>query len=200
MSDASKPAYRFWIAALGIFSALATIQIIFLTVQNRHLKMAAVATASEAVGLKSGDKISGFKATAAATGQDYSVSYDDSDHLLFILSTTCPWCEKNIANWKNLADKSKGKPLRIVGISVDPATESRAYAERHHLNFEVVTASPEIVSDYKIASFPQTILVRRGGGIEKVWQGLLSEKAVDEISRAAMGDCAGTPCVASATH
>lgn len=183
MGEQKGASHKFWLAVLSIFAGLATIQIIFLTIQNRELKKAlGVSTSVEPMdSLKPGDQIPGFSAVNAS-GAQTKVAYDEADYLIFITSTKCPWCDKTLPSWKEISDKAKGRSIRIVSIAIDGNADIKAYAKDHGLNFEVVSfPDASLQSSYKAFSTPQTILVKRGGQVEKMWPGMLSETAKNEI-------------------
>ena len=183
MTNQKTTSGKFWIAVLAIFSGLATIQIVFLTMQNRELKRSlGVANAGERIdALKPGDKLPAFNGINAA-GMETKVSYDDGDHLLFITSTKCQWCEKTLPSWKEIAETVKGKSVQAISISIDGKGEIESYIKNRSLNFDVLNfPNASIQQVYKAYSTPQTILVKQGGLVEKVWMGALSETTKKEI-------------------
>jgi peroxiredoxin len=185
MRTTDKTPPRFWVAALAIFAGLATIQIAFLAYQNRELKQAiAQARApAEPDRLKPGDRVAPFDAVGGAGGQT-RVSYDDeARYLVLITSTKCQWCTKTLPAWKEIAAQAEGRGVRVVGISLDGEGEMEKYRTENGLNFEVVNfpADPAVQATYKAYATPQTILVGRGGRVERVWPGALDEKTKDEV-------------------
>ncbi|HEX5707943.1 MAG TPA: redoxin domain-containing protein [Pyrinomonadaceae bacterium] len=185
MNTPDKTALRFWVAALSIFAGLATIQIAFLVYQNRELKQAIALSRSapEPDGLKPGDQVAAFDAVGGAGGQT-RVSYDDAErYLVLITSTKCQWCTKTLPVWKEIAEQAGGKGVRVVGISLDGEGEMEKYKRENGLNFEVVNfpEDPVVQASYKAFATPQTILVGRGGKVERVWQGALNEAAKNEV-------------------
>jgi thioredoxin-related protein len=83
---------------------------------------------------------------------------------------------------KRYPDKAKGRPIRIVSIAIDGNADIKAYVRDHGLNFEVVNfPDPALQSNYKAFSTPQTVLVKRGGQVEKIWPGMLSDTNKNEI-------------------
>lgn len=186
MSRPDKTPLRFWVAALAIFAGLATIQIAFLAHQNRELKrvIAGAGGAPEAPDrLKPGDTVAAFDAVAAE-GRRTRVAYDDAArYLVLITSTKCQWCTKTLPVWKEIAAQAGEKGVRVVGISLDGEGEMEKYKLENGLNFEVVNfpEDPSVQLSYKAYATPQTILVGRGGRVERVWAGALDEKAKDEV-------------------
>jgi peroxiredoxin len=183
MANQKTTSGRFWIAVLAIFSGLATIQIGFLTKQNRELKSEiGVANSGQRVeGLKPGDNLPAFNGINAV-GMETRVSYDEGDHLLFITSTKCPWCEKTVPTWKEIAETIKGKSVQAISISIDGKGEIESYINNRGLNFDVLNfPDASLLKVYKAFSTPQTILVKQGGRVEKVWMGMLSETTKKDI-------------------
>ena len=176
---------RFWIAIFGIYAALATVQIVFLTVQNRKLKNSiALSTASvnKVDGLKPGDMLTGFNTIDDVAKNDTRISYDVSPSLVFITSTRCQWCAKTVPIWKELADAARLRSIQIIGISTDGKGELGSYMKDNALNFVVVSfPDRKIQAAYKAFSTPQTLLVAQGGRVEKVWLGMPSETTKKEI-------------------
>jgi peroxiredoxin len=185
MTNPAKPAYRFWLVVLSIFAVLATFQIVFLTIQNRALKhaLSGPQTGKTPDFLKPGDQAQAFNGIDA-NGQTTRIAYDDADYLILITSTSCPWCARTMPIWKDIADKAKGKPLRVVAVAIDGKGELPAYIQKNGINFDVVNfAEPSTQSSYKAFSTPQTIFIKRGGRVEKTWQGLLTEKTENEVTK-----------------
>lgn len=176
---------RFWIAVFGIYAALATVQIVFLTVQNRKLKnsIALSATSVNKVdSLKPGDILTGFNTIDDVVKNDMRISYDASDSLVFITSTRCQWCAKTVPIWKELADAARLRSIQTIGLSTDGKGELGSYMKDNELNFVVVNfPDAKIQAAYKAFSTPQTLLVRQGGRIEKAWMGMPSETTKKEI-------------------
>lgn len=183
MANQKTTSGKFWIAVLAIFSGLATIQIAFLAKQNRELKREiGVANSGQRVeGLKPGDTLPAFNGINAV-GMETRVSYDEGDHLLFITSTKCQWCEKTVPTWKEIAETIKGKSVQAISISIDGKGEIESYINNRGLNFDVLNfPDASLLKVYKAFSTPQTILVKQGGRVEKVWMGMLSETTKKEI-------------------
>lgn len=175
---------KFWVISLAIFAVLATAQIVFLTIQNRQLKQAITAMNSKTApeSLKAGDQVPAFK-SIDADGKEKLISFEDTDCLLMITSTTCPWCAKTLPVWKDIADKAKGSSLHIVGVSLDGKGHINEYTNQNGINFEVVNfADPASQGIYKAFATPQTIFIKRGGKVAKTWQGLLTEKQEKEVT------------------
>lgn len=184
MNRTDKTPLRFWVAALAVFAGLATIQIAFLAYQNRELKLAITRAAAPPAPdrLKPGDQLAPFD--AVGEGRQTRVSYDaDARYLVLITSTKCQWCAKTLPAWKEIAAQAEGRGVRVVGISLDGEGEMEKYRRDNGLNFEVVNfpADPSVQASYKAYATPQTILVGRGGKVERVWPGALDEKTKDEV-------------------
>jgi peroxiredoxin len=193
MSESTKLPAKFWILIFAIFAVLATIQIVGLIVQNRNLKQAIAGLhsappsgrqkASPPDFLKIGDRLEPFKAVDAE-GKEETISYTDRDYLLLITATKCPWCEKTMPVWNEIAEKAKGRPIRIVAVSLDGKGELSEYIKTNQIKFEVVNfADPNTQMIYKAFATPQTILVKQGGTIEKTWRGMLTEANLDEVTK-----------------
>jgi len=180
--NSAKGSYRFWLSVLTIFAILATVQIIFLTMQNRELKQViAGRKQAQPVALKPGDQVQAFS-SIDANGKENTVSYEDADYLLLITSTKCPWCARTMPIWKDISEKAKGK-LRIVAVSIDGQGELANYVRDNGINFDVVNfADPAARIRYKAFGTPQTIFIKRGGIVARTWQGMLTEQTENQIT------------------
>jgi hypothetical protein len=101
--------------------------------------------------------------------------------VLYYFSTTCAWCERNLANVKALAGRS-GQAFRLVGVSNSPDLDG--YVADRALGIELVTAvPPPIVAAYRFAGTPHTLVVGKGGRVLEDWPGAYSGSLQQQIER-----------------
>ena len=121
--------------------------------------------------------------------QDFAgrpVTYDfrstDNRHtVLYVFSTTCPWCTKNLPNIKAL-NHAMGDTFRFTAVSLDP--DVAAYMETHQIGFKVlVRPSARTISDYGLGSVPYTLVISPTGKVLHVWRGAYRGRVAAEIER-----------------
>jgi len=118
-------------------------------------------------------------------GKPVSFSYGTSETALviYVLSPTCQWCEKNQQSVEALAS-SIGKKYRFIGLSLE-SNDLKRYLEEKNVSFPVYT-EPAITtySSYKLGNgTPQTIVVSGQGTVLKNWHGAYSGSVKSEIEQ-----------------
>jgi peroxiredoxin len=115
-------------------------------------------------------------------GRQETISYGGNDKptVLYVLSPSCVWCERNKANIEKLVEL-KGNSFRFVGLSlVDDGVKE--YAETHHLSFPIYSKlSAETIRTLGLGGTPQTIVVSPDGRIVKNWSGAYTESSRGEV-------------------
>jgi hypothetical protein len=103
--------------------------------------------------------------------------------VVYILSPTCSWCKRNKANIVALASQ-KGREMRFVGLSIT-SEKLKDYVTTNSLPFPVYAiVSPQAVQKLGVLDMtPQTVLVRAGGIVEKVWTGAFDAAKQKEIEQ-----------------
>ena len=174
--------------ALGISYVLVAfliVDVVLLTLQNRELKnmLKGMTPMAQVEPLKPGEHIAAVK-VQALSGETEELSYDDptKKYLLFVLSTTCPHCEKTFPLWQSLASK-KDDNCNIIGVCLQNHDETIKYADAKHVGFYMVTGDSSFSRRYKIGGVPETILLKGDGTVEKVWVGELTEDQANEIRK-----------------
>jgi peroxiredoxin len=177
----------FRIASVALLIAL-TIEVVFLTIQNRNLKRTLqVLTGQPLDTLKQGERLEPFT-VRTMDGQLVHFDYANSarKYLLFVLSTHCPHCEKNLGRWNSLADYSQDNPLTVFGLSLDDLEATREYITHGEVKFYLTAlADTTFKGKYKINGVPETILVSGNGLVERVWVGELDTNQLHEIQELA---------------
>jgi hypothetical protein len=93
--------------------------------------------------------------------------------LLYLMSPSCGWCARNLANFKALVEQSKNK-YRVVAVST--TTEGLPeYAKKNRLagpDVELVLDVPEsVLQTDDLLATPQTLLISSEGKLIQRWQG-----------------------------
>lgn len=108
---------------------------------------------------------------------------DSRDLALYIFSTACGWCEKNLNNIRTLASRVSNK-YRIVGVSTGPADGLQAYARAKGLNFEIVLGvSKEQQIEYQMSGTPHIMVLSRDAKLKKVLSGALTGALKEDAER-----------------
>jgi len=173
-----------WLLVVSlVVIGLLMIDVILLTIQNSELKTTiSNLTQRQTEPLRRGEKVEPFK-IQTLSGDTAEFTYPDTTkrYLLFVLSTRCPHCEKNLPSWKDIA-KSSNSDVHIFGISTDNFELTRQYASTKDIGFYIASiADTSFGRKYKISGVPETILIDGNSTVEKVWIGELSEERVNEI-------------------
>jgi peroxiredoxin len=162
---------------------LLMIEVVILTIQNRELKTAiSNLTQSQIEPLKHGEKVEPFK-IQTLSGDTAEFTYSDTKkrYLLFVLSTKCPHCQKNLLLWKEIANTAN-ETVNIFGISLDNFEQTKQYASTKDIGFYLASvADTSFGRKYKIGGVPETILIDGNSTVEKVWIGKLSKESLDDI-------------------
>ena len=110
------------------------------------------------------------------------IHYNSSKRtVLYIFSTHCEPCKINIPNWIQLTTKMNND-IQVIGISLDPVSEIRTFAQKNSLNFKVyATVGMQFKIDYKAFSTPQTVIINNDGIVIGAYSGVLNKINVPKI-------------------
>ena len=131
--------------------------------------------------LAKGDKVPSLTAKDPQ-GQTAVLDYGGTNlpTVLFVITPSCGWCAKNMANMKALADKASTR-YRFVALSLSP-DKLADYVVKNQIQFPVYTDLPfEPIRDYKLGGTPETIVVSPEGEVLKVWSGAYADDMQKDI-------------------
>lgn len=177
-----------WLQIISVIMiAFLILEVVLLMKQNRDLRaqISPFTNPEMMEPLKSGDHVGPIK-VQSLSGVASELSYTDPNkkYLLFVLSTTCPHCEKTLPLWQMIAQNAKPEMCSVLGISIHPFEETKKYVEQNQPNFNVVVVSDtSFKRAYKINGVPQTILLDGNGVVEKAWMGELTTEQINEIQK-----------------
>lgn len=177
---------NWYMVVLHIFLVVLAVQVLYLAKQNRDLQ-ARVAPRQMAT-LEVGEQVAPVT-VQEVDGAQQTLSFKGSEKetLLFVFNTTCPACRQNQTNWKALYENVHDR-YNVLGVSLHPEDQTRAYIQEHQLPFRVVM--PEDVQSfagaYKIQAIPQTIHLDRQGKVVEVDVGALSEENLSKLAKASL--------------
>lgn len=160
-----------WKAILAVTAILfLTAEVVLLILQNRELKRQLDAKAP--VLLKVGDVVSPLQGISIG-GDTVVVRYDETTtcYVLFAFTTTCPYCEKTLPIWKDIAAKIQREDCDILGVSLSSLEATKKYITEKGIEFTVVTTDTSFWRKYKVSGDPATILVNDKGKVKNVWFG-----------------------------
>lgn len=98
--------------------------------------------------------------------------------LLMVVSTDCPFCEKNMPEWKRLTESLNrlGETgATAVVLSVSGADETAAYLARHGVQAEVRLVDRAVLPLLGVSGYPSTVAVDPSTGAISAWTGVLGE-------------------------
>lgn len=116
-------------------------------------------------------------------GDQREVHFDSGKPtVIYVLSPTCRWCDRNMDNIKALAN-ARSETFRFVGLSLDERG-LREYVQRSGLQFSVYSIRhSNILSELQLGSTPQTIVTLPGGTVAKNWIGAYDGELRHEIEK-----------------
>jgi peroxiredoxin len=162
------------------------LEIVFLIAQNRQLKkqIETVGSRQAADTLAVGQRASSID-FQALDGSSQSIEFKDPSkkYLLYIFSTTCPYCEKNMTNWNAIYSSVHASNLTILALSIRDLETTRKYYDQKRPLYPVAVPSEKFEDEYKVHVIPKTLLIDQSGIVEKSWSGLLDSIHVAEVMK-----------------
>ncbi|HEX8696231.1 MAG TPA: TlpA disulfide reductase family protein [Longimicrobium sp.] len=106
--------------------------------------------------------------------------------VLFVYTTTCPYCLSTIPAWKriaSIADTIQRPRAQVFGVSLDSVDVTRQYAERHALPYPTIRfPEDKLVAIYRAGSVPLTLVLdEHGRTIYSRLGELKGEAAIDSV-------------------
>lgn len=109
--------------------------------------------------------------------------------LLFVFTTTCPYCQATLPAWKHLASRVQADPgldreVEVLGISKDSLAATRAYRHEHDLEFPILQfPRRKLVRLYRGGAVPLTMILDADGVVEysRIGQIDLETAAMDSV-------------------
>lgn len=158
------------------------VEVVVLARQNNELKNPKDRGGKEQLAVGDSLSIHDLKPLQA----NYILPVNAPNQLLFVFTTTCPFCKENLINWKKLMALANKNKLTIVGISLDSAEKSEAYINEHQIDFPVFVPLDlaSFKSQNKLNAVPVTVIRDSTGVAQKIWRGLLKEEQLREVANA----------------
>lgn len=104
------------------------------------------------------------------------------NQVIFIFTTSCPFCKKSIPAWNKLAAKVGRCSF---GISLDEAKETRRYVLENSITFPVYTVanSTEFREGNKIRGIPKTVIRNKKGVVVEVHHGQFRDEGMTAFEK-----------------
>ncbi|HET7040088.1 MAG TPA: TlpA disulfide reductase family protein [Gemmatimonadales bacterium] len=111
------------------------------------------------------------------------------------------WCAPCLAEIPELAEawrEQRGRCLEILGVAEESGTpaEVAEFARRHAIPYRLVLdRDGKAAADWRVPGYPRSYLVDREGRVQRVFDGALSRRKLEEAAAphlAAAGACPGT--------
>jgi peroxiredoxin len=117
-------------------------------------------------------------------GQARTLKYDEvsTPTILYILSPSCSWCTRNMANFRELVAQ-RNSEYRFIAVSLSKEGLPE-YVTKHKLMIPVY-ASPSIEMQraYRLGGTPQTIVVSTHGRVLKDWEGAYADDLKAQVEQ-----------------
>lgn len=115
-------------------------------------------------------------------GKQQTISYAATNKptVLYVISPSCIWCERNNENIEQLA-KVKESDFRFIGLSLaEPGLKEYMVGSR--LNFPMYTRlTSETIQSLGLGGTPQTIVISPEGRVLKNWRGAYIEHSRPDV-------------------
>lgn len=102
---------------------------------------------------------------------------------LYYFSTTCPWCQRNLENFKSLAQQ-QGKTYDFFAVAPDDSKKLADYQASNYIAFPLYTIQSPDSAKYGFRGTPNSMLISVEGRFVSMWEGAYRERSVNEIERA----------------
>lgn len=165
---------------ITIIIVFLSVENVFLILQNKQLKSVVRNLSGDYnSSLKPGDKLKPID-VMELTGEIKNIKFNlgTRKNLLFLFSTNCPHCEKNLPYWESLRNSIDSSLCGITIISKNDSEATIDWLQKNKVNFDV---SVNKDTSFKIFVVPQTILTDKTGIIENIWLGELNSSIVKSI-------------------
>lgn len=159
------------IELLTVGLASATGLVVLLTVRENELKREYFALRAKAALPYRGYAVPTFRTTTLAgdTMTVGEVADSGGKQLVFVLTTTCPFCQATLPVWAALADsvgRLVGKPTQVVALSLDSIPATARYVARHGLRYPVGRFPDwKVAQLFRARSVPQTLVLDHRGEV-----------------------------------
>lgn len=195
MNESGRIARTSWLvrSLVGLATVGVAALIFFLAEQNRILKeelsnRAVEARRIDAPGLAAGQSLPPVSVEELAGRDQVELPVLlGRGGVIAVLTTTCPYCERTLPVWNELASVLDGEGLEFIGLSLHERALTTEYQERHDVPWPlwILSSSPR---QLRVSAVPTTIAYSREGRVVGIWQGMLRSEQVADVVGAIVAD------------
>lgn len=139
---------------------------------------------NEAGKLKVGDKVAPIELKNWLSGKQELVKFQINDKsqgtIFYFFSPRCGWCNRNLANIKELYTKTE-PTYQFIGLTTDDKG-LKEYVESNNINYPIHT--PVDFNSFRAYDFggtPQTLVISNNGEVLATWPGAYTDDNKKEI-------------------
>lgn len=132
-----------------------------------------------------GDRLPPLQGSTISGGQmEFNYGESGKKTLILVYSPTCVWCRKNLNNWVEIVRNIDREKFQVVAVSTVSEGNDKFYelGVFHDVPMIMLTGQQEL-SDFKLHSTPQTIVVDEVGNAEEIWIGAFNLDQEADIER-----------------
>ncbi len=128
----------------------------------------------------------GFTLSGIEMMNGHNMIDSTSQSIIFVFTTSCPFCMKSLPYWKLLASMAQSAGIEVLGVSIDSREKTTVLVRDSSLSFPVANAlDPQRFSRVNhLPSIPETILRSKEGIALRIWSGPIEEKSLAEVVQA----------------
>lgn len=128
-----------------------------------------------------GDRVPRLEFNDAAGGV-YDIDTGARDFtVLYSLSSSCRWCEKNEPYLRRLSKPSPN--FQLIPVTSEQSRQALLeYQLKVRLPIPILRIAPELAGALSLHETPTTMVISREGTIVAVWRGAYDERVWDEIA------------------
>jgi thiol-disulfide isomerase/thioredoxin len=179
---------RLYSTFLHLALIVLAVQVVMLTIQNRKLKQ--VQSASIADQIKIGDTLT--LRQLAVVDPRKMLDTTSGKQLVFIMTTSCPFCKQTLPIWNELAARVTHS-ISVIGISLDSRDSTLAYMKSNDISFPLAISLDvgKFKKMNKITGAPITLIRESGGKVLQLWIGKLDKQKALEVEASTSIDPVG---------
>jgi len=136
-----------------------------------------------------GEDFSGFKAVDIDNKPATLDSTSKTKKVIFLFSTTCPFCKKQNSYWTELLNTFDASKYEVFAVfnrteeleTVDEYFDTFGY-KNSGTSIRILFSEDETLEKYKLKSTPTTLVLDENDRVERAWIGLWSAGVLSEAN------------------
>ncbi len=166
-------------------SAALAVMVLLVSSENRRLEAQLRQVNTAEVGIDVGDPLPEVLADDLE-GQESNLGFAASSEasVFFVFAPSCASCGDNLPRWQELYDLHSDQ-VRFIGVSIESADSTRAYATANELPFPIVIPrdSAGFLKSYGITRVPTTLVANADGFTVDAKVGVLPKAFTEDFMR-----------------